>query len=995
LNISQNRRLLDSSRSTNFLFALFLLLSGDIQLNPGPRVSSTPIDRITSLKFALLNAHSASSITSAFDKPASIQDFISTYNLDILAVTETWLSPNTLPSTLNSLTPDKYSLLHSPRLTGRGGGLAFIFRSSLKLIKVTLPSFTSFEAYCVKFSVSGSFFTILNVYRPPSSSVADFFSEFSSLLEDLVSSPSELLLTGDFNFHVDTPTQFPASSFLSLLETFNLVQHVNFPTHNLGHTLDLLITRASSNFISFVDQTLVGISDHSAVLCSLSVPVHSRPPRVMKFIRNLKKINIQSFCQDIRNSAIYSSTISTLDPFVTLFNSTLSSILAIHAPLRSVSSSSRNSKPYFTSEHRTEKTKRNRLETTWRLSKTNSNLAAFNKQTKILAKQIKIARRTYFRNLISQHKDQPRKLWSALNSLLSRNCSPTLPTFSSSSFLASSFLSFFSDKIAKLCSAFTPILTTMPSPHSCPPSVPPSLLSFKLATTNEIRNIILSSSDATCELDPIPTKLLKSCLDVLIQPITKIVNLALSEGIFPSLYKNALVTPLLKKHGLPAEDLASYRPISNLNFVSKIIERVIYSRLSAHLGSFPSLSPFQSAYRPFHSTESALLRIQNDLLLAMDQQKLSALVLLDLSAAFDTIDHEILLTRLSSYFGISGCAHDLISSYLVDRTQSVSIGNHNSSPSPVTTGVPQGSVLGPLLFSLYTTPLSHLLSDSGVFFHLYADDTQLYISFPPSESISSLSLLSSTLNSVHSWFFSNRLSLNPSKTEFLIIGTPKQRSKISASSVSFCQNLIQSSDSCRNLGVIFDSDLSLKKHISSVCQTSFLQIRQLRQIRSSLDTNSAVILANSLVSSRLDYCNSLFFGLPKSSLHRLQLVQNSLARVVCPSVRRCHHITPTLRKLHWLPIQARITFKIACLTFKTLSNGLPSYLSELATPVRSSSLRSSNKHLLVGPLVKTANGRRSFFYAAPTVWNSLPLSIRSSSSLPSFRSSLKTYLFPP
>ena len=132
-----------------------------------------------------------------------------------------------------------------------------------------LPSFNSFEAHCVKFSVSGSSFTILNVYRPPSSSVADFFPEFSTLLEDLVSSPSELLLTGDFSFHVDTPAQFHASSFLSLLENFNLVQHVNFPTHNIGHTLHLLISRASSNFISSVDQTLVGISDYSAVLCSL------------------------------------------------------------------------------------------------------------------------------------------------------------------------------------------------------------------------------------------------------------------------------------------------------------------------------------------------------------------------------------------------------------------------------------------------------------------------------------------------------------------------------------------------------------------------------------------------------------------------------------------------------------------------------------------------------------------------------------------------------
>ena len=146
MNISQNRKLLDSSRSTNFLFALFLLLSGDIQLNPGPPTSTIPI---TSLNFALLNAQSASSITYSLDKPASIQDFISSYKIDILAVTETWLSPNSLPSTLNSLTPDNYSLIQSPRLTGRGGGLAFISRSSLKLLKVTLPFFTSFEALCI------------------------------------------------------------------------------------------------------------------------------------------------------------------------------------------------------------------------------------------------------------------------------------------------------------------------------------------------------------------------------------------------------------------------------------------------------------------------------------------------------------------------------------------------------------------------------------------------------------------------------------------------------------------------------------------------------------------------------------------------------------------------------------------------------------------------------------------------------------------------------
>src|SRR5437899_6800252 len=203
-----------------------------------------------------------------------------------------------------------------------------------------------------------------------------------------------------------------------------------------------------------------------------------------------------------------------------------------------------------------------------------------------------------------------------------------------------------------------------------------------------------------------------------------------------------------------------------------------------HLKTFPSLSPFQSAYRPFHSTETALLRIQNDLLLAMDNRKVSALILLDLSAAFDTIDHHILISRLSSYFGISGIALQLLTSYLSNRTQTLSIDSQFTLPSPLTTGIPQGSVLGPLLFTLYTTPLSNTLQKSGTHFHFYADDTQLYISFPPALSHTPLALLSSTLDLVHTWFTTNRLCLNPSKTEFIIIGSPCQRSKLSSTAVS-------------------------------------------------------------------------------------------------------------------------------------------------------------------------------------------------------------------
>jgi hypothetical protein len=415
-----------------------------------------------------------------------------------------------------------------------------------------------------------------------------------------------------------------------------------------------------------------------------------------------------------------------------------------------------------------------------------------------------------------------------------------------------------------------------------------------------------------------------------------------------------------------------------------------------HLNSFPSFSQLQSAYRKFHSVESALLKIQNDLLIAMENKSVTALVLLDLSAAFDTVDHSILLTRLSNYFGFSDSALNLLTSYLSNRTQSVVVDSVSSNTSLLDTGVPQGSVLGPLLFSLYTTPLSHLMESFNVSFHFYADDTQLYVSFSAPDCAAYLSHLSNVLDSVFKWLSSNYLCLNPTKTEFLLVGTNQQRAKVTSTSLSFCSTCIQVSSSARNLGVYFDQDLSLSRHISSVCSSSFFSIKQLRQVRSTLDHNSSVLLANALVSSKLDHCNSLYYGLPLSSLKHLQLIQNSLARLIFPSVKRTDHITPLLHKLHWLPVKLRIDFKICLITFKTLQNRSPAYLSELLIPyIPSRTLRSSDQHLLKVPTLRSSAGRRSFSFAAPSLWNSLPHSLRCSSSLASFRSGLKTFLYPP
>ena len=233
------------------------------------------------------------------------------------------------------------------------------------------------------------------------------------------------------------------------------------------------------------------------------------------------------------------------------------------------------------------------------------------------------------------------------------------------------------------------------------------------------------------------------------------------------------------------------------------------SRLNSHINSSHTSNDFQSAYMKFHSTETALLKIHNGILSSMDDGRVKALTLLDLSAAFDTIDHTILLRKLDNCFGVSGKALDWFKSYLTGRSQRIKLGNCMSSRSDLSFGVPQGSVLGPVLFTLYTTPLSSLISGYAIPHHLYADDSQLYISFSSGNSAAALNGLQSCLASVQSWMSTNKLKLNPDKMECLLIGNERQRSKyLSMFPIELLGVKTYPAKSARNLGVIFDKNFN-------------------------------------------------------------------------------------------------------------------------------------------------------------------------------------------
>ena len=361
---------------------------------------------------------------------------------------------------------------------------------------------------------------------------------------------------------------------------------------------------------------------------------------------------------------------------------------------------------------------------------------------------------------------------------------------------------------------------------------------------------------------------------------------------------------------------------------------------------------------------------------------------------FDTLDHPVLLKWLELTFGIQGTVLAWFTSYVHERYQSVSVDDVLSAPSPLVYGVPQGSVLGPILFILYSQPLSDVISAHDCHYHKYADDTELCKSATPDDFFTVTVGIQNCVEDVLCWMNSNKLKLNTDKTELMTVGLPSRLELVDAKSVSFDDSTIPFSSVVKYLGVKIDQTLSLQDQIGSVCRACFLELRRIASVRSYLSESATAKLVTALISSRLDYCNSVYSGLPNEQVNRLQRVQNSAARLVLRRRKR-EHVTPMLKELHWLPVRFRCQYKLAILAYRYFEGSLPAYLSNvLCTHETSRALRSSSQRLLKIPKrnLKTV-GDRSFGFVAPSLWNSLPVSLRNVPTLSTFRAHLKTYLF--
>jgi hypothetical protein len=296
---------------------------------------------------------------------------------------------------------------------------------------------------------------------------------------------------------------------------------------------------------------------------------------------------------------------------------------------------------------------------------------------------------------------------------------------------------------------------------------------------------------------------------------------------------------------------------------------------------------------------------------------------------------------------------------------------------------------------VYVQPLGSVIRPFDMLYHMFADDTQLQKSAPPSQLSKVLVSTQQTVESVKNWMNTNKLKMNDEKTEVIPIGTEcKLKSVPDSTSLTLSGAEIKLSKSVRNLGVHLDRSLSMEQHISTLRRAIFLELRRISHIRPFLTVDATKRLMSAFVLSRMDYCNSLFVGLPNTLLDKLQRAQNNAARIVLRK-RKVDHAKPLLRELHWLPVRARIEFKVASLCYRSLHGLAPTYLSELLVPYQPSrSLRSADAGHLSVPRIKLETfGRRSFSFAGPKIWNALPLSLRNASTLSAFKSGLKTHLF--
>ena len=950
------------------------------------------------------------------NKTVCIHDYLTSKSCDIFCFSETWLSLKTEEGDPNQVVlaeaiPDGFVFQHIPRQSGlRAGGVGMAVKEEVSAnFNLPLPKCDQYERMQSVINTGFEKVNVVVVYRPPPTKknglkLSLFWPQWVKLLSSLCSMKSSFIIIGDLNFHLDKVSNRTTKKFKNILSEFGLVQHVKEPTHIHGHILDVVITRAGCpslkdvwvTDLNFTNDTGDPIKDHLAVQLTIK-SVKSIPKQKTFQYRNWKGVDHSDFKRDLLNRI---GDTSTLSPgpvkLVQWYTSNLKELSDVHAPLKTKVVKHKYNPWYSTETNELKKTKR-QLERKWLKSKADDDYETYRKHCHKMYKAIRLEKLQYNQTKIEEADKDYKKMFSLTNHLMGKSIHSKCPKLIPKEQLPDAFADFFTEKISNIQKDIELSARNLPETEIEPSSVTnfDKLCTFDLSSCEEIETIMLSMPDKQCPLDLVPMWFIKKNLSLFLPLFLDIVNSSLSTGILPTSLKTALVRPILKDPSSDPEVLKNYRPVSNLPILAKIIEKVVFKRLDSHIQANSLFDPNQSAYRKDHSTETCLLRMQNDILCSLDQGLSVAVVVLDISAAFDSVHHNKLIACFKEKFGIDGVALQWLTSYLTGRKQMVMVEEIVSRIFGLDYGFPQGAVLAGLLYNVFSADLGKVAVKYPVSHKGFADDNTWYAAFTSKNAGEVLEHLQNCLTASKAWMIMNDFKVNEDKTQIMYF-TP-QKQLYSGQLLTFEPSSLEPPLTCiKSLGVHLDQCMTMENQINAVTKSAYFHIKNVSKIRKYLTLSSAKTVVQSLVVSRLDYGNALLGNLPQRLIKKLQRAQNSAARMLFKKSRRCC-ITPVLKKLHWLPIKYRIKFKVLLLTFKCLKGSAPAYLKELLKPYRANRLLRSNT-LLQGTLSvsrfkKRKFGGRAFSNVAATLWNELPHYIRTSASVSQFKTNLKTHFY--
>jgi hypothetical protein len=906
-------------------------------------------------KFCILDLN-VQSLNAKFDSLLLFLDelALNDFYFSAICLQETWLNEQSVANDLFNI--PGYSAVTLPATCSSHGGLVIYLHDSFQFKKIDLYErssiwegiFIEINGDCLSRKI-----TLGNIYRPPRDRNCDinsFLDIFSPIMAQLTNTNNDVIISGDFNIDLlKIESRAAYSDYLELMYSLSLIPTISLPTRLSRRSATLIdhIFYKSNQFKDVSGGIIVSnLSDHfMSFLCiDIKQSCQSRPKQIT--FQTSDEASIHNFVSAIYNvdfdSHIREDLETNPNHSYETFHLLINDCVETYLPIKSMKFNKykHKAKPWITQGILHSLKHRDKMYKKLKTLPPNSRKYAVLKinlktYTNITNKTIRQAKFDYFSNMFNKYKHDSKNSWKLINSLISsaKNKRDIVQFFivngvkeSNEVEIANHFNDFFSSigmtqasNIPQTQNSFAKYLSNRPV----------CTFSFRLTTPDDILNTIKSlKSKTSCGFDNLSVKLLKLVAPPLAVPLSRVINHSLNIGIFPDLLKIAKVVPLFKKDDKSV--FSNYRPISLLPTFSKVFEKIAHKQLLEYFDAFKLFCVNQHGFRPDHSTNTATLEFIDYLFQLLDNDKIPFSIFMDLSKAFDTLDHCILLEKLS-YYGIVGSSLNWFKSYLSDRKQYVTFNGSVSNTTDISIGVPQGSILGPLLFLIYINDLNNVSTSFQFLF--YADDTTLtstVCNFTTTEGASNTNIVNDELDKIFHWLCSNKLSLNIQKTKYMIFHPSSiKRRNVNFNNIRINGIPLENTNEFNFLGTIISSDLSWKPHTSFICKKNSRAIGILKRMRNMLPSYVLLSIYNSLIVPHL-YYSVLVWG---HSPGRVFKLQKRALRLVFKKKNFNDHTTGLFKDNGLLKFSD--IYKSCSLKFyyKYRNNKLPDYFKDMFSPV--------------------------------------------------------------